>query len=81
MIEIKQTESTLGFATPVFFERTERIVERIVDCSKEELVDLAFFYLGELEQVQGASGRLNDRLENILGYKESMFTITSHDKS
>jgi len=80
MVEIPPTTSILGFAVPVFFVRTERIVERIVDCSREELVDLAFFYLGVLEEVQGSSERLNDRLESIMGYQEHMFQIPSYDK-
>jgi len=79
MVEIPPTNSTLGFAVPVFFIRTERIVERIVDCSREELIDLSFFYLNVLEEVQGASERLNDRLESIMGYQESMFKIQPHD--
>lgn len=79
MIEIPITEATLGFATPIFFERTERIVERVVDCTREELVDTVFFYLKILEEVQGSSERLNDRLETILGYRESMFATEYHD--
>jgi len=80
VIEIPSTTSTLGFASPTFFDRTERIRERIVDCSKEELVDLAFFYLGILEEVQGTSEKLNDKLELMLGYHESMFNPNPHDK-
>jgi len=76
MVEIPITEATLGFALPVFFIRTERIVERIADCSREELMDLSFFYLGILEEVQGSSERLNDRLESVMGYQESMFTVS-----
>jgi len=79
MIEIPESTATLGLAVPVFFERTERIRERIVDCTKEELVDIAFYYLGVLEEVQGASEKLNDRLETILGYQESMFVVNHNE--
>jgi hypothetical protein len=72
MIKILETESTAGFASPVFFERTERIKERIVDCSREELIDLCFHQLGMLEKYQGFSERVNAELEEHLGYHEPL---------
>lgn len=73
MIAIKPTEATLGFPSPAFFERTEIIRERIVDCSREELIDLAFHYLGILEKYQGIHELANRELEDLLGYNEPMF--------
>lgn len=70
MITIPPTNSTLGFVSPVFFESSERIRERIVDCSKDELVELAFFYLGHLESIQGFMENKNQELEKILGYRD-----------
>lgn len=72
MIEIKESDATLGFASPVFFERTEKIRERIVDCSREELIDLAFCQLGMLERFQGSCERMNLELEEHLGYHEPL---------
>jgi hypothetical protein len=72
MIEIKETDLTLGFASPVFFDRTEKIRERIVDCSREELIDLAFFQLGMLEKFQGWCEKTNIELEGHLGYHEKL---------
>lgn len=72
MDNVKETSSTLGFAVPVFFERTERIRERIVDCNREELIDLSFHYLGKLEKIQGMLQATNDDLESFLGYHEQL---------
>ena len=72
MIEIPPTDSTNGFSSSVFFERTDKIRDRIVDCTREELIDLAFFQLQMLEEVQGASEALNFKLEKHLGYYEDL---------
>lgn len=70
MIKIEETEATIGFASTIFFERTEKIRERIVDCTREELIDLCFHQLGMLERYQGNSERINRELEEYLGYHE-----------
>jgi len=72
MIEIKESDATLGFASPVFFERTDKIRERVVDCSREELIDLVFSQLGMLEEMQGFFERVNTKLEHHLGYHEPL---------
>jgi len=79
MVEIPPTESTLGFPVPFFFLRTERFVERIIDCTREELIDLNFYYLNMLEEFQGVTERINDRLESTIGFNESMFQIPTKD--
>lgn len=80
MIEIKSSESTLGFPVPYFFDRTERYVERLVDCTREELIDLNFFYLDLLEKTQGMTEKLNQVLEESIGYNEPLFTIKSNEQ-
>jgi hypothetical protein len=72
MIKITETEATRGFVSPTFFERTEQIKERVVDCTREELIDLCFHYLGMLEKYQCFSENANRELEEHLGYYESM---------
>ena len=72
MIEIKESDATLGFASPVFFERTEKIRERVIDCSREELIDLVFNQLQMLERVQGWCEKTNLELEHHLGYHEKL---------
>lgn len=72
MIEIKQSESTQGFVATVFFERTERLRDRVVDCNIEELRDLVFHQLNMLERVQSISEAINRELEQHLGYNEPM---------
>lgn len=72
MIEIKPTTSTLGFASPVLFERTDKIREKVVDCTREELVDLAFHQLEMLERIQGQLQTTNNELEDHLGYNEKL---------
>jgi hypothetical protein len=72
MIEISQTDLENGFVAPTYFERTEKIRERIVDCTREELIDLAFFQLQMLERFQGNCERINQELEEHLGYYEPL---------
>lgn len=72
MIEIAETTSTRGFTSDVFFERTEKIRERVVDCTREELVDLVFHQLSMLEKIQARTEKMNDDLEKHLGYHERM---------
>lgn len=76
MIEIKPTEATLGFPSPFFFERTGKIRERVVDCTREELIDLSFHYIAILEKYQGIHELANRELEDLLGYNEPMFVRT-----
>ncbi len=72
MITIPQTEATVGFVAPVFFDSSERLRERIVDCTREELIELAFFQQGMLEKFQGVTEGINLELENFLGYHEPL---------
>ncbi len=72
MITIQPSEATQGFASSVFFERTEKIRERVVDCTREELIDLVFHNLGMLEEMQGQHEQWNARLEEHLGYYEPL---------
>lgn len=72
MLTVTATECTDGFVVPVYFERTERFRERIVDCSREELTDLAFCYLNKLEQLQGLHQKTSLCLEEYLGYLEPL---------
>ena len=72
MLTVKATTCETGFVVPTFFERSERFRERIVDCNKEELVDLAFAYLNKLEQLQGLHQKTSDCLEEYLGYCEPL---------
>ena len=72
MVTIKETDATRGFAVPVFFERTEKLREKIVECTREELIDLAFAYLGKLESIQGSLQKHNNCLEEFLGYLEPL---------
>lgn len=65
---IKETTSSLGFVKPVQFERTGRLRERLVDCSREELIDLNFFYLELIEKVQGLNQNISEGLEESLGW-------------
>ena len=65
---IKETTSSLGFVRPVQFERTGRLRERLVDCSREELIDLNFYYLELLEKAQGIVQNLSDSMEESLGW-------------
>lgn len=66
MIEIKQHEGEIGIMSSFFFERTDNIRERIVDCSREELMDLAFSLVEVLEkQIHNA-----EQAERILGWRQ-----------
>lgn len=66
--EIKETTSSLGFVRPVQFMRTGRLRDRLVDCSREELIDLNFHYLELLEKAQGIVQNLSDSMEESLGW-------------
>lgn len=72
MITIPESDSTIGFASSVFFDRSENIRERVVDCTREELIDLVFFQLGMLESMQGQFEQWNLKLEEHLGYHETL---------
>lgn len=72
MLTIPETTSENGFVVPAFFDRTERFRDRIVDCNREELIDLSFALLGQLEHIQGMMQKENDQLENWLGYHEPL---------
>ena len=73
MVTIPETTATLGFVNPVQFDRTDAIKERVVDCTREELIDLVFMQLGMLERFQGVMEGMNAELEDFLGYNEPMF--------
>lgn len=68
MVKVSPTNAYQGFVSPVFFDRTEQLRERIVDCTREELIDLSFHYLSILEGIQGATEKVNRELEENLGY-------------
>jgi hypothetical protein len=69
---IPETTSTLGFSCDVHFQRTGKIRERVVDCSREELIDYAFMLLDTLEKTHGMLENHVDKLEEMLGYNELM---------
>ena len=77
MITINPSEATQGFASPVFFERTERLRDRVVDCTREELIDLVFHQLSMLESMQGQFEQWNATLEDHLGYHEPLISNES----
>lgn len=72
MYIIPQTEAKLGFSSDAYFDRTNKIRERIVDCSREELIDLSFHYLGIIEKMHGVFENQVSELYEILGYNELM---------
>lgn len=72
MVEIKPTESTRVFASPVLFERTGNIREKLVECSREELIDYSAACHEMLEAFQGQSERTNRELELFLGWMETL---------
>ncbi len=72
MHNIPETNASLGFSSDVYFERTGKIRERIIDCSREELIDLAFNYLGIIEKIHGMHENSVNEIENMLGYNEIM---------
>lgn len=71
MITVEETESTLGFIRPVHFARTGKIRERVVDCSREELIDLVFRQINMLERAQGYAQHSSEMLEKELGWQET----------
>lgn len=70
MITIPPTQSTTGLVSATYMERTERIVERVVDMTREELVDFVFYQMNMLEKFQGVCEKMNQELESHLGYNE-----------
>jgi hypothetical protein len=70
MVKIPETTSNLGFVKPFYFVRDGVFRERIVDCSREQLIDLSFHFLGLLEKEQGIHQRESEKLEKALGWCE-----------
>jgi hypothetical protein len=69
---VKLTEMKEGFASPVYFERTGKWRSRIIDCTREELIDLSFKHINELEKVDGMLEQMKEFTERALGWRSQL---------
>jgi hypothetical protein len=72
MITIQPTDIVNSFASPVLFNRTGNIRDKISQCSREELLDYSIYLVCHLEKYQAYSERTNRDLEDILGWNEKL---------
>lgn len=68
MLNIPETESSLGIVRPVFFERSGAIREKVIDMTREELIDFVFFQREALDGIHASVGKISDVLDVQLGW-------------
>jgi len=73
MLNIEPTEVKRSFVSPVMFERTGNVRDRIVDCSREELIDYNAHLVDLLQKIQGQTERMNRDIEDALGWNEKLY--------
>lgn len=71
MIEIPEIEK-VRFPTDWFFQRTEKVREKIEDCTREELIDLTSYLMTKFSEVQGKTEAINLEMEEILGWHDPL---------
>lgn len=71
MITIPES-NTIRFPTDWYFERTERVREKIQDLSREELIDLTAHLMNHFSKIQGSMEQINLQMEEILGWHDPM---------
>jgi len=69
---IKVSDMKEGFGAPVYFERTGNWRKRVVDCTREELIDYVFDRIGRMDEIDGLFEAVHEKLENALGYNVPM---------
>jgi hypothetical protein len=70
MIHVNEVDSPSGVATDIYFERTGKIRENLKDCTRDELQDLATYFINSLEDVLMHQEKAQGGMEKILGWRQ-----------
>lgn len=67
---IPATEATFGFVKNFHFERTGEVREKVVECNREELIDLVFYLIKATDDIRGDAENIQSTLDKKLGWTE-----------